>query len=133
MGTVDLLTRLAIVNTRGISCPDGVLSRVKLEGSSSFSKSENSSILEICGDFEVLILEDERVVGGIEEYFTSVLTPDLQVELITWNSDCVIEHSFLGRVLSYLRVREWLFVRKCESFIVDISDLELQFIVIVES
>jgi len=91
VGTVDLLTRLAIVNTRGISCPDGVLSRVKLEGSSSFSKSENSSILEICGDFEVLILEDERVVGGIEEYFTSVLTPDLQVELITWDSDYVFE------------------------------------------
>lgn len=91
VGTVDLLARLAVVNTCGISCPDGVLSRVKLEGSSSLSKSENSSILEICGDFEVLILEDERAVGGIEEYFTSVLTPDLQVELISWDTDYVFE------------------------------------------
>jgi hypothetical protein len=89
--------------------------------------------LHICRDFEILILEDERIVCSVEEYFTSILTPDLQVEMITWDSDCVIEYSLLGRVLSYLCVREWLLVRKCESFIVDISDLELEFIVIVES
>lgn len=91
MGTVDLLTRLTIVNTCGISCPDRILSRVKLEGSSSFSKSKNSSILQICGDLQELILEDERAVSGIEENFTSVLTPDLQVELISWDTNNVFE------------------------------------------